>query len=346
MLFNSCLNCIFTSCFHPCHCPSADPGTCVDIDGNVYLEGDSFYTIENIVSGMAVLASADVIFVVDESGSMLDAQEWVMDVAQLLDDALQLSGIGVGGQPNLFALVGFGRSNPESIGGTVLSQLVSVPDFVAATSNLFTNGSTEDGYSAIEVALDQVQLREGMVTARIMVLATDEDRTALIGKEGLQRDEIEQQLQDQGFILNVVVKQGFLYDASDPSSLAFGINFNGTAYTYDPDTFTDVITFPNGVADPNNAFGNTYEDYVQLAFNLEGAAWDIDFISQSLDLTGFSQSFTEAKVEEVMGLMQKCFACTCLEDDRSCQAADTVALENCEGPTPPVGEFVFGFLHL
>ena len=59
--------------------------------------------------GDARRAAADIVFVVDESGSMVMEHTWLRSEIVRLDQQLRLKGVGVGDRPNLFALVGFGR---------------------------------------------------------------------------------------------------------------------------------------------------------------------------------------------------------------------------------------------
>ena len=267
---------------------------------------------------------------------MLEAQQWIGEMAPLLDETLKGNGVGVGNMPNQFALVGFGGMNPATIGGTVLTQLTSVDNFVSATPGLTIDGTVEDGYSGIQVALDEVELRSSSDIVHVMVLATNGDRDTIPGNENLTRDAIEEGLRGAGFVLNVVVGQGFPIDM-DVS--AFGMDFNGTCYSYD--FVNNLVIHPS--CERNDGLGSTYEDYVQLAYNLQGSAWDIQAI-QDLDdvgLDGFSRSFVAAKVDEVMGLLRRCFACTCKQDPLDCEPVPDVALEECKGRAPPKGEVVF-----
>ena len=327
-----------------------DPDTCLDSHNNTYLEGDRFYTVISNVSGSAVSAAADIIFVVDESGSMFQAQQWIRTIAPLLETALQDNGVGVGNVRNQFALVGFGQGDSETISGTVISQLTSVDGFVATTHKLHANGTVEDGYSAIQTAVNEIDLRSGPNMVHIMILVTNEDRIVI---KNLAKDGIEEQLRGAGFVLNVVVSQRFEYGDGDEEfpQLAFGMDSNGTCYSYDS---SYNVIHPSCKAVNLFVAKNTYEDYIQLAYNLQGSAWDIRPISDSNSaiLEKILQLFVDIMVEEVMGFLQYCVACTCHKDLLNCKPVNTIALENCEGHASPEGKveylvlFITSFMHV
>ena len=317
---------------------SADPFICKDYKGAEYQEGQQFYNVVKMISGQALFEAADVVFIVDESGSMTSGHEWIRVVVPLLDSSLNNAGIGVGNRSNMYGLVGFGRNADPGRGGIVLTQLTSVEGFLNATRDLLLNGLFEDGYSAIEVALNQIPLRVN--ASHIFVLVTNEARQPLRGKETLTRDIIEERMKEKGIILNSVVRQGFLYDANDTNSFAFGLNFNGTAFAFDPTSPNNFTTFPNGVRNPDPAFneGTTYEDYVVLAFNLSGSAWHIDQIRQAQLSKPFSEAFISAKIDEVKGVVEQCLRCLCIQPREQCQGDQVTSLEDCKGIAPDMSE--------
>lgn len=274
---------------------------------------------------------------------MLMEHEWIREEVYLLERQLRERGVGVGMRENLYALVGFGRNNVTSIGGILLSDLVRPDDFVSASFSLETSGLLEDGYSGISFALENIQPRPG--TARQLILITDEDRGIL--NTNLTRDVVERQLRAAGFVLNVVVNQGFLADPADNDSLALGLNGNGTAYVVadNPDAFSTVeggepITFSFF------QFGNTLEDYVELAFSLGGVAWDLKQLREEGQISeAFTNAFTAVKVEEVMNVFRFCFACFC-EGNRFGNTSQglcrnsNVGLSDCVG-VPGIHKCVF-----
>ena len=307
-----------------------DPESCSASSGSTYVEGDRFYDLH-------VRSAADVIFVVDESGSTLRVQQWIREVVLLLDNSLQANGIGVGEVSNQFALVGYGRMDPETVNGTVLTQLTSVSDFIVASEQLVLNGNYRNGYNGIYLALDQIQLRSGALMARVMVLVTDQSRSVVTGMENSTRSILEEQLRAAGFILNVVVRQSFIVGQGDSETVIFGMDFNGICYTYDAEN--ELVINPSCQRDPSPEYENTYEDYVQLAYSLRGSAWDVQAISQVVNLTSFSRSFVNGTVEGVRNTFRYCVACTCQRAPLDCEEVTNVMLENCEGRIPNEGTF-------
>lgn len=316
----------------PVHIHVADPLMCQDHENRVYNEGERFRTLRNFATGNATTSAADVIFVVDESGSIV-THDWIRNVVPLLERRLGDHGVGLGDRRNQYALVGFGRNMPNSIGGIILSQLTSPEDFINATRSLRLDGLIEDGYSAIEFALNEVTVRRD--TVRVMVLVTNSDRTVLPGKQDLTRDIIERMTRDNRFVLNAVVDQTF----QSSGSVAFGLDHNRLAYVFNSTSPNQYSTMPNGTRNPSLGFRNTYEDYVQLALNLGGAAWDIKGVraENSPIQAAISSAFVEVKVMEVMDVIRQCIDCLCIEP-LSCVPNPSVTPSNCQGPADPMGE--------
>jgi hypothetical protein len=96
---------------------------------------------------------ADVITIVDESGSMSTEHAWLGGMVGSLDAGLNTAGL----TPNQYGLVGFGGSTSHLPGhqhdvGGAGSQFGTSGQYATATGTLLTNGGTEDGYSGIDVA--------------------------------------------------------------------------------------------------------------------------------------------------------------------------------------------------
>lgn len=254
---------------------------------------------------------------------MVVAHMWVREMVPRLESAITSAGFGVGDRPNQYALVGFGqRLIPQ---GIVLTQLTSVNGFLNATNNLKTDGIFEDGYSAINVALNEITHRSN--STKIFVLVTDEARQALTTGNSITRDSIERRLREEEIMLNVVVRQGFLYDINNNNTFAFGLTFNRTSFSVDTNSTVGFRTHANGVRHPNPLFneGSTYKDYVELAFALNGAAWYIDILTRSP--APFSNAFIQVKIDELV-LQRRCLQCVC---GRECQRTNRVSLNSCTG---------------
>lgn len=291
-----------------------------------------------LTSGQATTAAADVVFVVDESGSMAGEHSWIGAVVLQLQSSLEAQGVGVGDRANQYALVGFAAPDIAEIAGRLLTDFTSPAGFVAALSSLSLDGSYEDGYSGMAYALDHVSVRVN--TSRIMILVTDEDRSVL--DTTLTNDIIGKRMEEAGFVLNVVVNQGFFTG----SSFALGVGQNSTAYLYD-DTRTSLYSTVSGdIQYPRYySYGNTFHDYIELALGLNGAAWDVN----QLRLGGvyseaFTSSFVNVKVAEVMSVYRSCLVCSCLPPNKMCSVIHA-SFVTCTGPVMKPGE-LWAWLHL
>ena len=241
--------------------------------------------------------------------------------------------MGAGTRENYFSLVGFGRDNPKGLTGIILSELGSQGMFLDALDKLQSSGVAEDGYAALEFAIQNTVTRPG--TVKQLILVTDEDRRVI--RNDLDRDTIEKIIAESGYVLNVVVNQGFLADPSNNGSHAMGLDNSMNAYVFDDSSASLFSTSPGGVVNftPFTFFPNTYADYVDLAFSVGGAAWDINFllVGEPLSLA-LARAFAVVKIEEVMSVLPVCESCLCEQSGPECQEAEGVSLQECVGPAP------------
>ena len=241
--------------------------------------------------------------------------------------------MGAGRRENHFSLIGFGRESALGVTGIVLSELAPQSVFLDALDKLQSSGAAEDGYAALEFAVLTTETRPD--TVKQLILVTDEDRHVI--RNDLDRDAIEKLIVESGYILNVVVNQGFLADANDNGSHAMGLDNNGTAYVFDGSSSSLYSTSPGGVVDftPLSFFPNTFVDYVDLAFSVGGAAWDLRFVVEGEPLSiALARAFAEVKIAEVMSVLRVCERCLCGQSGPECQEADEVALDDCVGLVP------------
>ncbi len=264
-------------------------------------------------AGHAVPVAADIVFVVDESGSMDTEHDWlnaggaIPSVVPLLESALLAKGVGAGADANRYALVGYGSSNTHSplnqvahkhtVGG---GEFGSATNFTTAANGLTSQGGTEDGYQAIDFALNQYTYRTGNF-ARQVILITDEDRdinpstnNSNTSGNALNFAIVQEALRGADFTLNVIVNNGFRDGAFNT---AMGVDADGTAYLVDgAGGFT---TAPGGV--PTGGTGTTKADYIDLAHQLGGAAWDLNIMrSGGTSVSSFTGAFIAVKVEEII----------------------------------------------
>ena len=199
-------------------------------------------------------STANLIFAVDESGSMAGEQTFLGNFATDIDTALG----GAGFSTVNFGLTGFGSGlNPGDLGRTfdvggagVL--LGSAADFSTATGNLRTSGGFEDGYSAIDFVLNTYPITPG--TSTTVILVTDEDRDD--GNSALTFGSISGDLNALGVNLISVVNANLEDDAGTPAIATDGV----TAFVQDGTSFT---TAPFGSV--TSASGSTEADYIDLA---------------------------------------------------------------------------------
>jgi len=248
----------------------------------------------------ASLRSADVVVIVDESGSMSGEQRWLGTMIPQLDAALESEGL----TSNRFGLVGFGSGRPDLLGRSVPvggANFGTAAEFTTATNNLLVSGGFEDGYSAIYFALNNYSFRES--AAVNFILVTDEDRdngnsslnfTNILA--GLQRGT--EDIKDDIF-LNAVVNANFVNNA-------IGVNSEANAYIADGSGgyTTTQLSSSNGIV--TSAAGTTETNYVDLAIASGGAGWNLNQLrAGGSTATSFTSAFIDIKVEEIQQQQQK-----------------------------------------
>src|SRR5690554_448376 len=183
-------------------------------------------------ASVAAPITADVVFLVDESGSMGGEHAWLSNMIASLESGLVGEGVG-SSVSNRYSLVGFGGSSSNNhldphahdmdavTAGT--QEWGSSTDFAAATSTLVTTGGTEDGWSALDWALNNLSYRAD--AAVNFVLVTDEDRdntNGALNKAGLLAG-----LGSKNALLNVVVDNRFGCGASSINAIGIDSDNNG-----------------------------------------------------------------------------------------------------------------------
>ena len=250
---------------------------------------------KTVIAGAALLLSlatplqaattADVLFVVDESGSMSSEHSWIGSMVTALDSALGAAGVN----NNQYGLVGFGGSSltphlpghGHTVGG---GQFGTAAELVTATTSLVLNGGTEDGYSGIAHALNNYTFRAA--AAVNVILITDEDRDITAG--GNTYASILTLLQGKNALLNAVVNASF-------TSSALGIDGTDSYFEEAGGTFSTVA---GGVG--TSGAGDTLTDYVDLALASGGAAWNLNNLRAGGNAAdSFTAAFVDIKVGEI-----------------------------------------------
>ncbi|MCU7919309.1 MAG: putative Ig domain-containing protein [Candidatus Thiodiazotropha sp. (ex Epidulcina cf. delphinae)] len=249
-----------------------------------------FATFAVLTTAEAALSpvAADVIVVIDESGSMSGEQRWVAEVIPLLEQDLLAYGIGNESQANQYGLVGY-TYRPRSLllDGELLGDDQA---FVASSGGLRTSGGTEDGWRAIEYALEQYPRRNG--AAVNIILATDEDRDNT--NSAITFQTILAKLEDNNALLNAVVNARIQCGDGSP---ALGMDSTGSGYIADG---SGGFSTCEG-ATATTGSGSTVAHYVELAVQNGGAVWDLSFLRSG---GHYAESFTNAlltiKVDEIL----------------------------------------------
>jgi hypothetical protein len=244
----------------------------------------------------AAPTSVDMVFVVDESGSMSGEHSWLGSMISALDNAL----ITAGFTGNQYGLAGFGGSSAHytphdhTVGS---GQFGSAAQFSSATSGLVTNGGTEDGWRAIDWAIDNYGWRSSGTSVKQIVLVTDEDRdnTASVSF-GSVLSKLNGSNDGYGITLNSVINSLFWTGTPAGSgSRALGLAADGTAYL---ENGSGGFTTTNpGSYSPSPSFS----DYGALAQATGGAGWDLNRLRLGGNVaTSFTAAFVDLKVEEII----------------------------------------------
>lgn len=235
--------------------------------------------------------AADVIVVIDESGSMSGEQRWIGEMVPLLDGSLQQYGIGSEAQANMYGLVGFG--NRSVVPRTLQvdgEKLGSVEGFQTASDRLVTNGGTEDGWRGIDYALNEYPRRNG--AAVNIILATDEDRDNT--NSSITYESVRTLLEENRALLNAVVNARI---SCADGRRALGMDSLGTGYVVDGE---GGFTRCEG-AYATSGSGRTVDHYVDLAMENGGAAWDLAVLrSGGKNAESFTKAVLDIKVEEIL----------------------------------------------
>ena len=259
-----------------------------------------YIEVEPIAASTAKgLVTTDVVVIVDESGSMSAEQAWVPNMVTAINESLVEQGIG----PNRFALVGFG-GDPElnnldphkhTIG---TGDFMTAEDFQDAATQLTADrrGGIEDGYLAIDYALNNYDFREQAILT--VILVTDEDRDIIDSDITYTsiRDQLQGACGGNGSLTAVI---GASLVAGDGTP-ALGVDADGNAFIADGADFT--VKEGGQYAGTSVAFGNstTKRDYYDLAIELNGAVFDLSVLKDDgPEVEAFTKALAELKVAQV-----------------------------------------------
>jgi len=256
-------------------------------------------------AALAAPTTADIMTIIDESGSMDTEHAWIPNMITDLDIGLNDESIS----NNQFGLVGFGANGQNDGIHDGLDSSIEPPhkhpvgggDFGTASElgtaagDLVLSGSEEDGWWGLDFAINNYSYRDG--SARNFILITDEDRDDQMSEAGLTsvtKSGLLSSLSGVGGLLNVVVDATF--QCGDQTE-ALGIDAEGTGF---------IATAGGGFttclgASAVSGDGSTIDDYVDLALSSGGAAWDLNQLRLGDTNPDIAQSFTNAFVNIKVG---------------------------------------------
>ena len=212
---------------------------------------------------------ADIILVVDESGSMVDARLWLPKFIRDLERGLEQNSIGNGAMKNRYGLIGFGiRGRPISLKGN--GYMGSSEDIILGVRRLRSGGLLEDGYDALSRAFDPRNYQWRPEAGKLVVLVTNEDRDRF--NYMLNRERIYRMFNQSGAVLSAVVNMRIYVKGAQ----VLGVS-KKNSYAMSPFgniTFTRLDSTPQYV--PTRSSGNTKYQYMDLAMMTGGDAWDVN----------------------------------------------------------------------
>lgn len=252
----------------------------------------------SLVAPAAFGQSADVMTVVDESGSMGGEHAWIGGMILSLESGLAAAGVGTSGVDNQYSLTGFGGHISGQGPHAHVIDAVGDPnwgnaaDYNVATGGLVTSGGFEDGWAGVESALNMGGQTAGAATN--VILVTDEDRDN--SSAAITFTTVFDALDASSALLNVVVNARF--ECGDGTQ-ALGVDSAGNGYVADGSGGFTTCTGAASVGGFTD-FGTTTEDYVNLAIATGGAAWDLNQLRAGGDIaTSFTAAFVAIKVQEI-----------------------------------------------
>ena len=312
-----------------------------------------------IISGFRQPSCVDMVFAVAETRQMEDAHQNVKDVAGRLIQNLAVLNFGQENSlcQNQYCLMAFGQSNgrvsdscyaqtfetqngmrcgiSQEIGGLILGF-----DFEAS-------GQGSDGYPAIYTTIQNYSRDFQGQSCRHVTLITNGPRSSCgsfqngdLAVPSLNSNSIRALLAENKIILNAIVAAQFedgdgnealgIYKDTDGTVKALVVNANAPAGYEERD---------GGRVKANTASFNIDPDYIMVALNSGGSAWNIETMRTQTD------SFTKAFVSAVVvrsslscGQTAACVECRC----EAGVLLPCVESSRCIVPEPPILQWISG----
>ncbi|GIW92549.1 MAG: hypothetical protein KatS3mg110_0590 [Pirellulaceae bacterium] len=240
---------------------------------------------------------ADIVVVMDESGSMAFAQQFSVGMVAAIDAGLAAAGIGDGTRGiNRFGLVGFGDANvvpraiPVGAGGALFG---TAAEYAVAAGQLTETGAIEDGWLALHFTVDTYRPLMRPEAAKFVILVTNEDRDQVDPTATFNNTLAK--LQSAGIKLEGILSVQIV-DANNNPALA--LDAQGNSYT--EDGAGGFIKSPGGRFLPG--FDTTIPDYANMVHALGGIVGDIDQIQfGGLTAVSFANAIVSSIVQQAGG---------------------------------------------
>ena len=312
-----------------------------------------------IISGFRQPACVDMIFAIAETSTMQSTHVAVKDVAVRLPSNLAKINFGQENSicSNTYCMMGFGANN-QRVNDRCYNNPFLIPpsnDLCAPSSklaplviglNLTATGQRADGYSAIYTAIQTYNEQFQTQSCRHITLITDSQRFDCgTHSEGdsvipeLDINQVKSDLQRNNIILNVIVNATF-QDENGNRAIGIFQEIDGTITAVLPTDSTDLgyILVTGGRV--REASQQIEQDYIDLALELNGSAWDISAMGEQTDL--FTRAFVRAvviKSSEFCGQTRACVECKCIGGElQPCEESDLCVVPGL----PPVLQYTSG----
>ena len=180
--------------------------------------------------------AADIVLLIDDSGSMQLEHEWLLAMVPYLEAALIKAGVGDYGNRNRYCAIAFGGIGPLEPAHFLLvngEKCFTADQFPKARIQLKNVGLNEDGYEAIHFAINNVPFRDSPFIAKNVFLISDEGRTIIPQGQSLTKSSVRDELLNNDALLNVIVSVSYL-DTSNRAEVVLGQDGNGVTYLLRP----------------------------------------------------------------------------------------------------------------
>jgi hypothetical protein len=287
------------------------------------------------------IPKAQIIFLVDESGSMNTEHAWIPNIVRKIEALLVAENVG----PSDYGMLGFGGPNHGDPRLFPLSTAGHAYPFGSAealatlveSGVLVTSGGTEDGYEAIAFGFAQFGAVLDPAASICFVLITDEDRDDTTADTYAS---IKQLILDNNAKLFAVVNADLRDSDGNP---AIGIvvdpdTSEKKSYILDGSSFEIV---PGGSA--YSGAGTTLVDYFNLAMDVNSSAWDLNFLRNG-GVAG--DAFSDAFASAISDTIVVTFNCIVQDTPSPIQDFFCFREENDPGVNVTLSEIRAGCVHV